>query len=90
MAKTIWLWLFIASSAGLVLVLLRRRIGYRWLGAIALNLAIAGILLYFINLAEPYTHFHLPINMTTLTAVAALGLPGLALLAAVKWIFVRL
>mgnify|MGYP001465174400 CR=1 FL=1 len=89
MAKTIWFLLFSASLAGLILVLARGRIGWRWLGAIALNLALAGILLYFINLAAPYTHFRLPINMMTLTTVAALGLPGLALLAAVKWLFVR-
>jgi len=89
MAKAIWLFLFVASSVGLVLVLARRRAGFRWLGAMALNLALAGITLYLVNLAEPYTQFRLPINMMTLTTVAALGMPGLALLAAVKWLFVR-
>jgi len=84
MLKSIWLWLFIGSIAALVLVALRQRIGFRWLGTVALNLAIAGILLYFLGLAEPYTQFHMPINMVTLTTVAALGVPGLAALVGLK------
>ncbi|WP_309122427.1 pro-sigmaK processing inhibitor BofA family protein [Paenibacillus sp.] len=88
MLTSIWLWVFVGSILGLAFLTLRRRIGFRWLGVVALNIAIAGILLYFLGLAEPYTHFHLPINMVTVTTVAALGVPGLAALVGLKFLVV--
>ena len=84
METSIWLWVLIVSIAGLVFVALRQRVGFRWVGAAALNVVVAGILLYFLGLAEPYTHFHLPINVATMTTVAALGVPGLAALVGLK------
>ncbi len=84
MMTSIWFWVFVASIVGLLLVVLRQRLGFRWLGAAALNVVVAGLLLYLLGLAEPYTHFHLPINMVTMTTVAALGVPGLAALVGLK------
>ena len=81
---SIWLWVLVVSIVGLVFVALRQRIGLRWVGVAAVNVVVAGILLYFLGLAEPYTHFHLPINMVTMTTVAALGVPGLAALIGLK------
>jgi inhibitor of the pro-sigma K processing machinery len=90
MLKTIWLWMFIGSVAGLVLLLLRRtRIGWvGWVSRIAVNLVVAGVLMYLVGLAEPYTHLHLPVNAATAAAVTLLGVPGLAMLAGLKLLVV--
>lgn len=96
--KTIMFWMLIVSSAGLLLVALRhitsrrsvfrQRTSWRWLGAFALNVAAGGLVLYFLALAEPYTHFHLPVNATTLATIGVLGLPGLAALVGLKLLVV--
>lgn len=88
MLKSIWLWLFVGSIAGLAFVLLRSRIGWGWLGTLTVNLVVGGVLLYAVGLAEPYTHLHLPVNAFTVVAVAALGVPGLAMLAGIKLLVV--
>jgi len=88
MTKSLWLWVFVGSIAGLVLVALRQRFGFRWLGAMALNVLLAGILLYFLDLAEPYTRIHVPMNLATIGTVAALGVPGLAALVGLKLLVV--
>lgn len=80
MTNSIWLWLFIGSSVGLLVFLFRAKVGWSWIGTMAVNVAAAGVVLYLLGLIEPYTGFHLPINAITLATVAALGLPGLAAL----------
>jgi len=84
MLKSVWFWVFVGSLTALGVVALRGRHGGKIVSAMAANFAIAGVLLYVLGLAEPYTHLHVPVNVVTLAIVAALGLPGLALLAGLK------
>jgi inhibitor of the pro-sigma K processing machinery len=89
MLKTIWLWVFLGSITGLLIVLLgRSRMGWGLVSRLAVNLVVAGVLLYLVSLAEPYTHLHLPLNAATVAAVTLLGVPGLAMLAGLKLLVV--
>jgi inhibitor of the pro-sigma K processing machinery len=83
--ENIWLWIFLASSLLLVLIILRSRLGWKWVPALALNIVIAALLLYLSGLAEPYTHVHIPINAVTIATVTVLGIPGVMLLAALQF-----
>ncbi|WP_199617209.1 pro-sigmaK processing inhibitor BofA family protein [Paenibacillus alkalitolerans] len=82
----IWLWVFIVSTLMFVFVMIRSKLGLRWLSAIALNAVLAAVLLYFAELAEPYTRVDIPINVVTVATVAVLGVPGILMLAALKWV----
>ncbi|MCI3926802.1 pro-sigmaK processing inhibitor BofA family protein [Paenibacillus sp. TRM 82003] len=88
MEDKVWLWLFVGSLVALAIVLLRSRIGWGWVGTLTVNLVLGGLLLYGAGLAEPYTHLHLPVNAVTVVTVAALGVPGLAMLAGIKLLIV--
>ncbi|WP_274366298.1 pro-sigmaK processing inhibitor BofA family protein [Paenibacillus thermotolerans] len=81
---SIWLWVLIISGLLLTIVMLRSKIGWRWLPFLGFNVVVAAVLLYFADLAEPYTHVSIPINGVTIAAIAALGVPGVIMLAALK------
>jgi len=80
----LWLILFAASLLLLLLVVLRRRGAFQVLGYVALNVVIAAVLLYAIDMFSAYTGFRIPINIPTILTVGILGIPGLLLLAAIK------
>jgi inhibitor of the pro-sigma K processing machinery len=82
MSHTIWLWLFIGSSLAIFLVVMRGR-SWQWVWGMALNVVVAGVLFYFL---EVYTNFHVPMNEYTMLTVAILGLPGLGMLIGLKLI----
>jgi inhibitor of the pro-sigma K processing machinery len=83
------MWSLLAVSMLLLLVVVfRSRLAGRWLTYLGLNVVVAGFLLYFLNLLSSYTHFSLPINVTTLGTVVVLGIPGLLLLAALKLVLI--
>ncbi|ALS24766.1 MULTISPECIES: pro-sigmaK processing inhibitor BofA family protein [Paenibacillus] len=82
------LWgVFLLSGGLLGFLLMRNRFAFQWLGKICLHLAFACIMLYIVNLFSSYTHLELPLNTVTVGMVSILGLPGLAVLAALKlWV----
>ncbi|MCZ8522970.1 MULTISPECIES: pro-sigmaK processing inhibitor BofA family protein [Paenibacillus] len=86
--KTVMLWsVLIGSGVLLGAVILRNRFAFQMLGKVCLHLAFASILLYMMNLFSGYTHIELPLNAVTVGTVSVLGLPGLAVLAALKlWV----
>ncbi len=88
--KAYLLWgLMIGSGGLLALLLLRNRFAIQWLGALSLHVVFAAVLLYIMNLFTPYTHFELPLNAVTVGIVSILGIPGLAVLTALKlWVIV--
>lgn len=86
LTSSVWLWVLIVSSLLLVVVALRTKIGWRWVPFLGINVIVAAILLYFAELAEPYTHVNIPINGVTIATVAALGVPGIIMLAALKMV----
>lgn len=83
--KTIMWVVFGASLVLLSAVLLRNRGSIQLLVKWGLAAAVAAILLYAANWFGASYGFHIPINGGTVALVGILGLPGLALLAAVQW-----
>jgi len=55
---------------------------------ILVNSAIALVLLIVLNLAGSYLGFHLPINPVSVIGVGILGIPGLALLSLMTYLFI--
>lgn len=83
MKVAIW-GVFVLSIGGLLVLLFKhKRIG-RGLALLGAKAVIASFLLYGVNLLSAYTLFTLPINAATVGVVALLGLPGMAMLAALK------
>jgi inhibitor of the pro-sigma K processing machinery len=83
MNTSIWLWVLLSSSIGLIGVLIYRR-AWQLLWTGLAQFVIGGVLLYFINLMEPYTNLFLPINIYTLLTISILGLPGFVALIGLK------
>lgn len=79
---------FVLSFSVLIFILLRNKHSVQWLGHVGVQIVLASILLYGVNWIGGFYGFRLPINVTTVAAVAFLGIPGLGLLTAVKLILV--
>ena len=86
MMRYVWLAVFVVSSASLLIALITSRQARKWLAGAALHVVAAAFLLYFINLFGAQADFHIPINVTTVATVIVLGVPGLILLAALKFV----
>ncbi|MFY0544689.1 pro-sigmaK processing inhibitor BofA family protein [Brevibacillus sp. H7] len=56
----------------------------RWIGFLALQLVIGGVMLFFVNLVGELAHFHIPINPVTALLAGLLRLPGVAALLVIK------
>lgn len=78
------LWLiFVGSIIIVLLLLIKGKIKPGWIALVGLQFVAAGVLLYFINgFFGPSWGLYIPMNVFTLCLVAWLGLPGLALVAA--------
>lgn len=78
-----WAVLLLSSSV-LAFILFKNKHSGQWLGQVALQIVFAAILLYGINWIGASYGFKLPINVTTVAAVAILGIPGAGVLTAAK------
>lgn len=83
MQVLLWL-LFAVSLLTLLLLFLRNKYAQHVLAKTAMIGVVSVVLLYTVNWIGSIYSFHLPINGVTVTTVGVLGLPGLALVAAVK------
>lgn len=84
----VWWGIFILSVSALVLLVLRSRPAAAWLVTMGMHMITAAVLLYALNWLGAAHDFRIPINGTTLAALGVLGVPGLALLVAVKILLV--
>ena len=77
------LWIVLAGSiAVLCLLLIKGKIKAGWIALAGLQFVAAGVLLYLINGFGISWGIYIPMNVFTLCLIAWLGLPGLALVAA--------
>jgi len=83
--RTFMWFLFAVSFLLLSVLLFRNREAGRLVVKWGLAAAAAAILLYAANWFGASYGFHIPINGGTVALVGILGVPGLALLAAVQW-----
>lgn len=79
-----WLILFIISTVLLLIVWIRTRPRIRWFGYAVVHMIAASVVLFLLNGIGWFADIEVPINLVTVLTVAALGIPGLCLLAAVK------
>jgi len=84
--EMVWLSILICSLALLVLIASRAGLKIRWIGYGLVNLLAGAVLLYVINAVGVFGSLTIPINLVTVAVVGILGIPGILLLAALKWI----
>lgn len=80
----VWLVVLIVCAAALVIVVYRTKPDIRWFGYALLQVVVAALILFVLNGTSLLGEFYIPINLVTVLTIAILGLPGLALLAAMK------
>lgn len=87
--KTVMWGILSISTLGLLYQLFtnRSKIG-RALSHFTLQLVLGAIGLIALNFFADYTSFSLPVNLVTLGVIGLLGLPGFALLGALKFVLV--
>lgn len=79
----------IAYGIGLLVIYFLVRmlvVPMRWLFLLVYNGVIGGLILWIINLVGGYADFHLALNPMTALAAGFLGIPGVALLAVLKYL----
>lgn len=59
----------------------------RLIGGALVRLLIGALFLFFLNLLGTSIHLHIPINLVTTAVSGFLGLPGLAALVAIQYMF---
>lgn len=80
--KPLWI-LFIGSAMVLFWLLMKGKIKARWIALVGLQFVTAAVIIYFINGFFGLSWgIYIPMNALTLCIIAWLGLPGLALVAA--------
>ncbi|MEK5059831.1 pro-sigmaK processing inhibitor BofA [Paenibacillus sp. FSL H7-0326] len=83
--KSIILWGVLTVSLLLILVILfRRRIGFKWISTFGIHLVLAALGIYVVNYSGLVGEVSIPINPATIGTVTVLGLPGVALLYGIK------
>ncbi|GAK43302.1 pro-sigmaK processing inhibitor BofA family protein [Paenibacillus urinalis] len=79
------LWGVLSVSLLLILVILfRRKIGFKWISSFGIHLVLAALGIYVVNYSGLIGEVSIPINPATIGTVTVLGLPGVALLYGLK------
>jgi len=82
----IWLTIFVASTIGLIIVLLRKPLSRISLKKVIVHWVLAATALFLLNYIEFTQPYALPINPLTIGTTAVLGIPGIVLLMGVQYI----
>lgn len=79
-----WAWAGLAAAGALLLVLLRRPLG--WLGRAAARTGAGLAFLWLIRGVSPLVGVSLGVNLLNAAVLGVLGVPGLALLLMTQWL----
>lgn len=82
--KTIWLGVLLFSVVMLLYVAIFKKIGFAWVNKFMFHIVLAALGLYIVNYSGILASVYIPLNPVTLSTVFILGLPGVALLFALK------
>lgn len=84
--NTLWLTMFVVSSAALILVLVRNQLSRISLKKVIGHWILAATALFLLNYFEITQAYAVPINPLTIGTTAILGLPGLGLLIGTQYL----
>ncbi|MCL6606142.1 MAG: pro-sigmaK processing inhibitor BofA family protein [Paenibacillus sp.] len=76
--------MLVLSAALLVFIVLKKRLGWAWIGLFGTHLVLAALALYIVNFSGLVSGVYVPINPVTIGTVTLLGLPGVMLLMGLK------
>ncbi|GAB6992594.1 pro-sigmaK processing inhibitor BofA family protein [Paenibacillus pini] len=82
--KTIVMGVLVISLILLFFIGIRKKLGFGWITIFGAHLVFAALGLYLVNFSGIMTNVYIPLNPTTIGTVTVLGLPGVALLYALK------
>ncbi|WP_379137591.1 pro-sigmaK processing inhibitor BofA family protein [Paenibacillus sp. sgz500958] len=74
----------VISAVLLLFIVLRKRLGWRWISVFGTHLVLAALGLYVVNFSGLISGVYIPLNPVTIGAVTVLGLPGLIMLLGIK------
>lgn len=84
----VFITLLIGSLLLLAVILSRAKLSPRWFTYAGLNVAASAVILYIIDVTRIIPHLYIPINLVTVITISALGLPGIMLVTALKWVVI--
>lgn len=79
-----YIWLLMLTGSLLILILILFKVKLRWVGYTLTNILLAATILYGVNLTGVLGEYQIPLNLVTITTIGILGIPGVALILAVK------
>ncbi|AIQ61922.1 pro-sigmaK processing inhibitor BofA [Paenibacillus stellifer] len=82
--RTAALAVLVISAVLLIAIVLKKRLGWRWLGLFGSHLVLAAIGLYLVDFTRLAGDLYIPLNPATIGTVSVLGLPGVAVLLGLK------
>ena len=74
----------VVSLCALTYIVIKKRLGFGWLTVFGTHMILASLGIYLVNFSGWITAVYIPINPVTIGTVTILGLPGVALLYALK------
>ncbi|MFI2859167.1 pro-sigmaK processing inhibitor BofA family protein [Paenibacillus sp. JSM ZJ436] len=78
----------VLSLTALLFIIFRKKLGFQWLTLFGTHLVLSALGVYVINFSGLISEVYIPLNPMTVGTVMMLGLPGVALLVALKLIVI--
>lgn len=84
MLRTAALTVLVISGILLIMIVIRKKLGWAWLSLFGTHLLLAALGIYVVNFSGLITEVYIPLNPATIGAVTVLGLPGVLMLIGLK------
>jgi inhibitor of the pro-sigma K processing machinery len=86
----IWLWAVLACAITILAIMaFRSKNTIRWAGYALMNLLFAAVALYLVNAVGILGELRIPLNLPNVAIIGVLGIPGVALVAALHGLVLR-
>ena len=77
--------ILVLSLLFLIVIVIKRRLGFGWLTTFGAHLTLSALAIYVINFSGFLPALYIPMNPMTVGTVMVLGVPGIALLLGLKF-----
>ncbi|MHA6534559.1 pro-sigmaK processing inhibitor BofA family protein [Paenibacillus sp. BAC0078] len=84
MLRTAALAVLVISGILLIMIVIRKKLGWAWISLFGTHLLLAALGIYVVNFSGLITEIYIPLNPATIGAVTVLGLPGVLMLIGLK------